>query len=518
MLTRWDPFREMMSIRNTMDRMFDSAMSGSPDRWQPMAWDLALDVVENKDEFVVKASVPGINPDDLEISFTNNTLTVRGEIKEEKEVEEAHYHLRERRYGSLARSLTLPAGIEDSKIEENSEAGVLKMRLPKAEEVKPKKITVVAKKKPLPSNKKEEDKTGKKYIDLVSGISVSNTGHRHPKVIKAIMDQCTKYLHLNVYGEFIQAPQVILAQLLASLLPGQLQSVYFVNSGSEAIEGAMKLSKRFTGRSEIIAFHNAYHGSTQGALSILGNESLKNEFRPLLPETRFLHFNDFSCLEQITSKTACVVCETIQAEAGIILPVAGYLEALRERCTDMGALLVVDDVQMGMGRTGKMFSFEHFGFVPDILVLAKALGGGLPLGAFISSPAIMSSLAIDPELGHITTFGGHPLSCAAAIANLRVIIDEKLTDDADRKGSGFRMALNGHPAIMGIRQKGLVLGVDLSNPLQRTKFSTAALQNGLIIDWFLFSPATFRIAPPLTITDEESELSCSLLLQSLNQI
>ena len=363
----------------------------------------------------------------------------------------------------------------------------------------------------------EWDISGKRYIDLVSGITVCNTGHRHPKVISAIKEQCDSYLHLNVYGEFIQSPQVRLAGTLASLLPPTLQSTYFVNSGSEAIEGAMKLAKRFTGRNEIIAFHNAYHGSTQGALSILGNESLKNAFRPLLPGTRFLHFNDFNDLTLITQRTACVVCETIQAEAGIVLPEPGFLEALRERCSETGTLLIVDDVQMGMGRTGKMFSFEHYGFTPDILVLAKALGGGLPLGAFISSPEIMSSLASQPELGHITTFGGHPLSCAAALASIEVILDEKLMTYAEGKGLVFKYSLTGHPAIREIRQQGLVLGVELNGPDLRKKFAEAALENGLIIDWFLFSPMTFRIAPPLTITAEETDLACSLLLSSLNQ-
>jgi acetylornithine/N-succinyldiaminopimelate aminotransferase len=363
----------------------------------------------------------------------------------------------------------------------------------------------------------EWDQNGKRYMDLVSGISVSNTGHRHPEVIRAIREQCEKFLHLNVYGEFIQSPQVAFASELASLLPSSLQSVYLVNSGSEAIEGAMKLSKRFTGRTEIIAFHNAYHGSTQGALSILGNESLKNAFRPLLPGIRFIGFNDFDDLSLITRKTACVVCETIQAEAGIILPSDGYLNALRSRCSETGTLLVVDDVQMGMGRTGKLFSFEHYGFVPDILVLAKALGGGLPLGAFISSQEIMSTLAFRPELGHITTFGGHPLNCAAARANLRVILDENLTEQAEEKGLSFKASLDGHPAIHEIRQKGLVLGIELKSAVIRKRFAEAAIMNGLILDWFLFSPLTFRIAPPLTITGEEIKEACSQIQSSLNQ-
>jgi acetylornithine/N-succinyldiaminopimelate aminotransferase len=341
---------------------------------------------------------------------------------------------------------------------------------------------------------------GKSYMDLVSGISVSNTGHRHPLVLKAMQEQMDRYLYLNVYGELIQSPQVELAKALASLLPAALQSVYFVNSGSEAIEGAVKLAKRYTGRTEVIAFRNAYHGSTQGALSLLGNETLKQAFRPLIPDTRFLEFNCDKELGKISVRTACVVAETIQAEAGIILPKNGFLQKLRAKCNETGTLLVIDDVQMGLGRTGKMFSFEHYGILPDILVLAKALGGGLPLGAFISSPEIMSSLAHDPELGHITTFGGHPLSCAAALASLNVIVSEKLTEGAEEKGAEFENALATHPAVKEVRRKGLVMGIELKDQASRVPFSKNCIENGLIIDWFLFSPATFRIAPPLTIS------------------
>jgi acetylornithine/N-succinyldiaminopimelate aminotransferase len=356
---------------------------------------------------------------------------------------------------------------------------------------------------------------GKSYMDLVSGISVSNTGHRHPVVLKAMQEQMDKYLYLNVYGEMILSPQVELAKALASLLPGALQSVYFVNSGSEAIEGAVKLAKRYTGRTEVIAFRNAYHGSTQGALSLLGNETLKQAFRPLIPGIRFIGFNDENDLQLISSQTACVVAETIQAEAGIVLPGEGYLERLRNRCDETGSLLVVDDVQMGLGRTGRMFSFEHYGIVPDILVLAKALGGGMPLGAFISSKEIMSSLAHDPELGHITTFGGHPLCCAAALASLNIIRDEKLAEQAEEKGAMIESALSKHPAIKEIRRKGLVMGAELSDAGKRTAFSRNCLENGIITDWFLFSPATFRIAPPLTITVPEINTAIKKLDASL---
>jgi acetylornithine/succinyldiaminopimelate/putrescine aminotransferase len=357
------------------------------------------------------------------------------------------------------------------------------------------------------------DKSGKKYIDLVSGICVSNIGHRHEKVLEAIRYQLEKYLHLNVYGEFIQAPQVALAKRLTELLPETLSSVYFVNSGSEAVEGAIKLSKRYTGRTEVIAFKNAYHGSTQGALSVLGNEDLKNAFRPLIPDVRFLEFNDMERLETISKSTACVIAETIQAEAGLILPDEGFLRKLRDKCTETGALLIIDDVQMGMGRTGRMFSFEHYDLVPDILVLAKALGSGMPLGAFIASKPVMDSLAFNPELGHITTFGGHPVCCAAALAGIEVLIE--VLDEAEGKGRIIENCLTGLPGISEIRRKGLAFGIDLSDPGKRDDFSKAALTYGLIIDWYLFRPATFRIAPPLVITQKETADLCSRLTKLL---
>jgi acetylornithine/succinyldiaminopimelate/putrescine aminotransferase len=362
------------------------------------------------------------------------------------------------------------------------------------------------------------DISGKKYLDLVSGISVSNLGHRHPAIIRAIEDQLKKYLHLNVYGEFIQSPQIKLAQRLVSVLPGNLDSVYFVNSGSEAIEGAMKLARRFTGRTEIVAFHNAYHGSTQGALSILGNETLKNAFRPLIPDIRFLEFNNFGDLEKISEKSACVVAETIQAEAGIILPEKEFLETLSERCRKTGTLLIIDDVQMGFGRTGKLFSFEHFNFVPDILVLAKALGGGMPLGAFFASKKIMDTLTFQPELGHITTFGGHPLCCAAALASLEVLLGEDLIPQAEEKGVILEEAIRAHPMVKDIRRKGLILGIEIKDAGKRNNLTKAMLMNGIIIDWFLFHPCTFRIAPPLTITEGECVEAGNLVRKSLNDM
>lgn len=361
------------------------------------------------------------------------------------------------------------------------------------------------------------DVSGKKYLDLVSGISVSNLGHRHPAVIRAIEDQLKKYLHLNVYGEFIQTPQVKLAQRLVSVLPDNLNSVYLVNSGSEAIEGAMKLAKRYTGRTEVVAFHNAYHGSTQGALSILGNETLKNAFRPLIPDIRFLQFNNLKDLEKISEKTACVVAETIQAEAGIVLPEKEFLKTLSARCKETGTLLIIDDVQMGFGRTGKLFSFEHFNFVPDILVLAKAMGGGMPVGAFIASKAIMDTLAFHPELGHITTFGGHPVCCAAALASLEVLLGESLIFQVEKKGAILSGFIQSHPMVKEIRRKGLILGIEIRDAGKRNKLTEAMLKNGIIIDWFLFHPSTFRIAPPLTITEEECRSAGDLLIKSMNE-
>ncbi|MEI7498861.1 MAG: aspartate aminotransferase family protein [Bacteroidota bacterium] len=360
--------------------------------------------------------------------------------------------------------------------------------------------------------------SGEKYIDLVSGIAVSNTGHRHPKVLEAIRGQLEKYLHLNVYGEFIQSPQVRLAERLTSLLPDKLDSVYFVNSGSEAIEGALKLAKRFTGRTEIISFIDSYHGSTQGSLSIMGNETLKNGFRPLLPDVRSIELNNYCHLEKITTQTACVVIELVQAEAGIIAVEEYFLQQLKKRCANKGVLIVVDDVQMGMGRTGKLFSFEHWDFSPDILVLAKALGAGMPLGAFIAPKEMMDTLACNPELGHITTFGGHPVSCAAALAGLDVLISEDLISKVEEKGKKIADRVSGHPSIGGLRRAGLAFGVDLANFEKRDSFMKAALKHGLIVDWYLFKPATFRIAPPLTITSEEIDLACDKLLRALDAI
>ncbi len=362
------------------------------------------------------------------------------------------------------------------------------------------------------------DKSGKEYTDLVSGVAVSNIGHGNQEVIKAIKQQVDKYMHLMVYGEYIQSPQVRLAKKLTEYLPHTLDSIYFVNSGSEANEGAMKLAKRYTGRTEIFAFKNAYHGGTQGALSILGNEKLKYAFRPLLPGVRFLEFNNFEELIKITDKTAAIFIETIQAEAGIILPKENFLTKLRKKCYETGTLLIIDDIQMGFGRTGKLFSFENFGIIPDILTMAKAMGGGMPIGAFASSKEIMNSFTNNPELGHITTFGGHPVSCTSALASLNFLTRDNLIEDANRKGRIFKDALQENPKIKEIRQAGLMLGVDMENKEIMNRLMSNFLKNGLLSDRFLFRPNAFRIAPPLIINDDEIYKTIELILKSINEL
>lgn len=352
---------------------------------------------------------------------------------------------------------------------------------------------------------------GKRYIDLVSGVSVSNIGHRHPKVIEAIKNQLDKYMHLMVYGEYIQSPQVKLAEKIVSLLPKQLNSVYFVNSGSEAIDGALKLAKRVTARSEIVAFKNAYHGGTHGALSILGSEEMKQAFRPLLPDVRHLDFNNFDQIEQITHKTACVVIEPIQAEAGIILPKAGYLQALREKCDETGALLIYDEIQMGFCRTGKFFCFEIEGVIPDVICFAKAMGGGMPIGAFVSSKEMMNQLTFSPSLGHITTFGGHPVCAAAALANMDVLLEENLAEAAKKKGKLFIQYLEKLEIIKEIRGSGLMLAIDFKDEAINSKVIDLLMEEGLIVDRFLFHTTCFRIAPPLIISEKEIEDICTIV-------
>jgi acetylornithine/N-succinyldiaminopimelate aminotransferase len=351
---------------------------------------------------------------------------------------------------------------------------------------------------------------GEKYLDLISGVSVSNSGHRHPKVVAAIKEQVDLYLHLMVYGELILSPQVKYAERLASLLPTDLNSCFFVNSGSEAVEGALKLAKKYTGKSRIISFMNSYHGSTHGALSIQGNELYKNPFRPLLPDTFQIGFNDYEAVNMIDRNTACVITEPVQAEAGVIFPEKDFLEMLRQRCNETGALLIFDEVQTGFGRIGSLFATERFNVIPDIIVLAKALGGGMPLGAFISSKEIMSVLSDNPQLGHITTFGGHPVCCAAGLASLEVILEENLVAECNRKSDLIKQNLS-HPAIKAIRGEGLLLAVRLSDK-EAVGYAVAhAPEHGLILDYFLFCSDSFRIAPPLTISDEEIIWACSRL-------
>jgi acetylornithine/N-succinyldiaminopimelate aminotransferase len=357
---------------------------------------------------------------------------------------------------------------------------------------------------------------GRANLDLISGIGVSNIGHSHPEVINAIKQQLDKYMHLMVYGEYVQTPQVRFAEKLTSLLPAQLQSVYFTNSGAEAIEGAMKLAKRYTGRQHIIACHNSYHGSTQGALSIMGNEEFKQAYRPLLPGISFITFNHPDDLSYITEETACVVIETIQGEAGIRVPDLAYMQALRQRCTQTGTMLILDENQTAFGRTGKLFAFEHFGIDPDILVLGKALGGGMPLGAFISSGEIMGALKNNPILGHITTFGGHPICCASGLASLEVLLSNNLIDSVPAKQALITQLLV-NPAIKGIRGKGLMLAIEFESFELNKRIIDHCIAQGVITDWFLHCSNAMRIAPPLIITEEQIKHACEVILNAVNQ-
>lgn len=359
------------------------------------------------------------------------------------------------------------------------------------------------------------DTAGKAHIDLISGIGVSSLGHSNPKVIEAIKHQVDKYMHLMVYGEYVQTPQVRFAEKLVSLLPENLQSVYFTNSGAEAVEGALKLAKRFTGRQQVVACHNSYHGSTQGALSVMGNEEFKQAYRPLIPGVSFIHFNEPVDLQLITEQTACVIIETIQGEAGIRVPDAGYMQALRKRCDETGTLLILDEIQAAFGRTGKLFAFEHFGIIPDILLLAKALGGGMPVGAFISSNAIMGAIKENPILGHITTFGGHPVCCAAGLAALEVLLDENLIPGVAEKEALFRKLLV-HPAIKEIRGKGLMLAIELENFDLNKKIIDRCIEHGIITDWFLHCSNSMRIAPPLIVKSSEIEHACTVIIEAIN--
>lgn len=357
------------------------------------------------------------------------------------------------------------------------------------------------------------DSAGKEYIDLIGGISVANIGHRHPKVIEAIKKQLDEYLHVMVYGEFIESPQVQYAKLLTTHLPDSLNSVYFTNSGAEAVEGAMKLSKRFTNRTQIIGFKNSYHGSTQGALSIIGDEYWRNAFRPLLPDVLHLQYNSFDSLHEITERTACVIAETVQAEAAIIIPSGEWMQALRKKCTDTGTLLILDEIQAGFGRTGKLWGFENFSINPDILLLGKALGGGMPLGAFIANRNLMQTLTENPVLGHITTFGGHPVSCAAGMAAMKVLLEEKIMDEVKKKEELFR-SLFIHPKIKSARSCGLWLAIEFDSFETNKKIIDECILNGIMTDWFLFASNCLRISPPLTINVEQIKKACKSILRA----
>lgn len=355
------------------------------------------------------------------------------------------------------------------------------------------------------------DVNGKEYIDLIGGISVANVGHRHPKVIEAIKAQLDAYLHVMVYGEFVESPQVQYAQLLTDHLPASLNSVYFTNSGAEAVEGAMKLAKRVTGRTNIAAFNQSYHGSTQGALSIMGDEYWRNAFRPLLPGISHLTYNSFDSLREITGETAAVIVEPVQAEAGIIVPTQEWLQALRDRCTATGTLLVFDEIQTGFGRTGKLWGFEKSGVVPDILLLGKALGGGMPLGAFIADRGLMGMLSENPVLGHITTFGGHPVCCAAGMAAMQALLEEGMMKGVSQKEELFRSLLV-HPAIKEIRSCGCWLAIEFDSFETNKRVIDRCIENGVLTDWFLFASSSLRISPPLIISDAQIERAAGIIV------
>ena len=361
------------------------------------------------------------------------------------------------------------------------------------------------------------DKNQKKYLDFVAGVSACSLGHRHPKVVEAIKKQLDRYMHVMVYGEYIQKPALELTQLLANYLPEHIEKTYLTNSGTEAIDGALKLARRYTGRSEIIAAHKAYHGNTMGALSVMGYEERKQPFRPLLPDVRFIHFNEEKELEKLTSKTAAVILETIQGGAGFIEPKNDYLNKVEKRCKAMGALLILDEIQPGFGRTGTVFGFENYNCTPDIVVVGKGLGGGMPIGAFSASAELMDSLSDSPKLGHITTFGGHPVIAAAARATLKEITESTLMVDALEKEKYIRKKLK-HPLIKEIRGKGLMLSALTPSPEITNKVVLEAINQGLILFWLLYEPKAIRITPPLTISFEELEQGCTTILNILDSI
>jgi acetylornithine/succinyldiaminopimelate/putrescine aminotransferase len=358
------------------------------------------------------------------------------------------------------------------------------------------------------------DKDGKEYIDLIAGISVCNIGHRHPAVVEAIKKQADEYLHLMVYGELVESPQVQYAKLLAHHLPASLNSIYFTNSGAEATEGAMKLAKRFTNRTQIIAFRNSYHGSTQGALSIMGDEYWRNAFRPLLPGILHLEYNSFSSLDHINKDTACVIAETIQAESGVSTPTKEWMQALRKKCSNTGTLLVLDEIQCGFGRTGSLWAFEQFEIVPDILLLGKALGGGMPLGAFIACKEMMDSFTQNPVLGHITTFGGHPVCCAAGMAGMNVLLNDNIIQSVKQKEKLLLNHLK-HPKISSC---GLWMAIEFDSFETNKKIIDYCISKGVFTDWFLFAPQCLRIAPPLIISEEEILKACAVINEAISAL
>lgn len=357
----------------------------------------------------------------------------------------------------------------------------------------------------------------KRYMDLISGISVSALGHAHPEVVRAVQKQAKTYMHLMVYGEYVQHPQVKAAKMLTDLLPDPLNAVYFTNSGSEAVEAAMKLAKRATGRTEIVAMENAYHGSTQGALSLMGNPYFRDAYRPLLPGIRHIGFNRTDQLQQISTDTAAVFCETVQGEAGAIVPDTAWLQALRRRCNETGTLLVLDEIQAGMGRTGTFSAFEAYGIVPDVLLLAKGLGGGMPIGAVVAEKALLNHFTHNPVLGHITTFGGHPVSCVAALATLRHIYKNRLWENAAAMEQVFRQNLV-HPAIEGMAGKGLLLALRFKDSETNLAVVEQCIHNGYITDWFLFNDSSLRLAPPLIINEKQALEACKGILKAVEQV
>ncbi len=358
----------------------------------------------------------------------------------------------------------------------------------------------------------------RRYLDFISGVCVSNVGHARREVVDAVKQQMENYAHLMVYGEMIESPQVLHAKLLTSILPSSLDSVYYVNSGSEANEAAVKLAKRITGRRKIVSCRNAYHGSTQGNLSLMSSEDFKNSFRPLLPMVEHIEFNDEASFSAIDEDTAAVIIEPVQGEGGVQVPRPGFLESLRKKCDQTGALLIFDEVQTGFGRTGKMFAFQKYGVVPDILTLAKALGGGMPLGAMVTSSGRMKCWQTDPPLGHITTFGGHPVCCAAALASLKLLLEKDWVGEVERKSKKIYDALISHPAVKEIRAAGLLIAVDLGDADKAKKVLYLLLDEGVLTDWFLFQPTSFRIAPPLCISDEEIDLGIEAVRRALDKL